>query len=276
MTSFHAKSFGSTNAAGSRRGATAAAAFIPDGRIIRLRRCSPRGPQYNRPAKRDPVFDVSMPSLLGWTTLFCALVAASIMVWYLRVRPELTINVRVQLLLGLGVLPAIAAGAETVDGLERTTHREFCGSCHVMDMHLADALDPASDSLASRHTHSKWFGDKACYTCHANYGMYGYPLTKLNGMQHVLHYYTSGYLGMTVEDAVKRLKLYQPYTNDNCMQCHSGTLPTFVAVPDHKANGAALASDEVSCVSAGCHGYAHPFNKPSPDETAGVGKGLTQ
>ena len=56
--------------------------------------------------------------------------------------------------------PAIAAASSTVTGMERTTQREFCGSCHVMTAHYEDAADPASQSLAARHSRNPFFGEQ--------------------------------------------------------------------------------------------------------------------
>jgi cytochrome c-type protein NapC len=139
-----------------------------------------------------------------------------------------------------------------------------------MEAHLSDILDEGSLSLAARHSQNPWFGHKSCYTCHANYGMYGYPLTKLNGMLHVWHYYTSGYLDVTTDEALGRLHLYKPFKNANCFQCHSGQLRHFTEVPDHGALAGELSREEVSCVGSGCHGYAHPFSKASKRDSSAL------
>ena len=104
------------------------------------------------------------------------------------------------LLLGLGVFPTITAATSTVAGMEATTHREFCGSCHTMDDHFGNATDPDAQSLAARHTRNPFFGEESCYVCHADYGMFGYALTKMGGMKHVYYYYLGGYRGMSKEE----------------------------------------------------------------------------
>jgi hypothetical protein len=82
-------------------------------------------------------------------------------------------------------------------------------------------------------------------------------------MRHVYEYYLGGYREMTLEQAKKAIHLIKPYDNQNCRQCHTGTLHDWRRVPDHESLEAELASNAVSCASAGCHGYAHPFTKPS-------------
>lgn len=205
-------------------------------------------------------------------TLVCALIAASICLHYLVKRPALNLPTKLRLLLGLGVFPTLTAVTSTVTGMEATTHREFCGSCHVMGPHYGNATDPNAQSLAARHSRNPFFGDRSCYVCHADYGMYGYALTKAGGMRHVYEYYLGGYKDMTLEEAEKKIHLRKPYDNTNCRQCHTTTAAVWRSVADHESLSAELAANRVSCTSAGCHGYAHPFSKPSQDH-AGTSAG---
>ena len=198
---------------------------------------------------------------LGFVALGSAAFAAAILIGFLLKKPVLDLRVKLALFLGLGVFPAIAAAASTVAGMERTTSREFCGSCHVMDAHFQNAIDPKRQSLAARHSRNPFFGEHSCYVCHADYGMYGYAMTKTGGMRHVYEYYLGGYDKMSLEQALKVIHLRKPYDNLNCRQCHTTTLRGWRSVPDHDALKAELFSNKVSCASAGCHGFAHPFDK---------------
>lgn len=205
-------------------------------------------------------------SLAAVLTLVLAGIAALILLQYLIRRPKLNARVRMQLLFGLGVFPMATAAASTAYGMHRTTERSFCGSCHVMSKHEADVDDPESTSLAARHGRNKMFGKSNCYTCHADYGMLGYPLTKLNGMKHVYHYYIGKYGKMPLAEALKEIRVNKPYPNSNCMECHSGGLESFKQVREHRALEQDLLTNTVACASAGCHGYSHPFNKDQPAE----------
>jgi len=169
------------------------------------------------------------------------------------------------LAIGLGLLPALAAMTNTAEGMRVSTERKFCGSCHVMDLHVADSQNPESLSLAARHARNPFFGDRNCYVCHANYGMYGYALTKLTGMKHVMSFYLDGFRSLTAEQALPKLHLYAPYDNANCRQCHSMTPPRWRAIPEHISLEKALVQNQVSCASAGCHGVAHPFSKSTSE-----------
>ncbi len=203
-----------------------------------------------------------MEHALDVVSLLSAAVAATVLIVYLKRRPPLSFGVKLWLLLGLGLLPAIAAASSTVAGMQRTTQRKFCGSCHVMNAHYDDAADPSSQSLAARHSRNPFFGERSCYVCHADYGMYGYAMTKAGGMRHVYEYYLGGYRRMPLEEFKQVVHLRKPYDNTNCRQCHTTTLHDWRSVPDHVSLKAEVESNRVSCASAGCHGFAHPFTKP--------------
>jgi nitrate/TMAO reductase-like tetraheme cytochrome c subunit len=208
---------------------------------------------------------------LGITAVVCALLAGALLVAYLVKKPVIDLRMKLQLFIGLGVLPAVTGVSSTVVGMEATTERKFCGSCHVMQSHFQDASDPASQSLAARHSRNPFFGERSCYVCHADYGMYGYAMTKAGGMRHVYEYYLGGYNSMSLEQFNREIQLRKPYDNTNCRQCHSTTASVWTNVPDHVSLKAELDSNKVSCASAGCHGNAHPFNKPpAPPPKPGV------
>lgn len=202
---------------------------------------------------------------MGFVAVLTAAIAAVLLIQYLAKRPPLNIGTRLRLLLGLAVFPFLSAVATTASGMHRTTERSFCGSCHVMSRHLSDAEDPKSPSLAARHVRNPMFGETACYTCHADYSMLGYPLTKLTGLGHVYHYYLGGYRNWPLEKFHAEVRIAKPFPNSNCQQCHSGTLDSFKNTPEHRAIAAELEANRVSCASGGCHGVAHPFSK-RPEE----------
>lgn len=199
--------------------------------------------------------------------LAAALCGALIVIAYLWRKPAFTLATQLWLLFGLGIFPLITAGFGNAAGMAATKEVQFCSSCHVMLSHTGDVLSENSQTLAARHGRNKLFGSEACYTCHADYGLFGAVFTKLNGMQHVYHYLLT-YRHKTLEEALPEIHLYKPFPNSNCMQCHSTSNRLWLNIDEHAAGLAELRSGKVSCASAGCHGYAHPFSKPSPD--AGV------
>jgi cytochrome c-type protein NapC len=207
----------------------------------------------------------SVATPIGALAVGSALAAAVLLIHHLITRPPLQPATRLKLLLGLAVFPFISAVATTASGMQRTTEREFCGSCHVMETHLTDLKDATSLSLAARHGRNQAMGPHACYTCHADYGMLGYPLTKITGMKHVYYYYLGGYRDYSLEKFHAEVRVAKPFPNANCRQCHSGTLASFANVRDHVGVLDELENNTVSCASAGCHGVAHRFSK-RPEE----------
>ena len=198
---------------------------------------------------------------LAWACLLCAAIAAGLLIYYLVRRPPLTTGTKLVLLMGLGIFPIMSAMSGNVVGYEASTERQFCGGCHVMQPYTIDSQDPRSTSLAAMHARNDLFGDRNCYTCHADYGMYGTLLTKLSGLNHVYEYYLNGYHAMTLEESRYAIHIKKPFPNQTCMHCHSLSLPGWIDEPEHQAIVESVERGEVSCASAGCHGPAHPFSK---------------
>jgi nitrate/TMAO reductase-like tetraheme cytochrome c subunit len=201
--------------------------------------------------------DLSISSVLVAVAIGSAIASAAILVWYLWKRPPLAWPTKVALLFGLGVFPIATAGTGNVVGFQHTMSRGFCAGCHVMEPFTDDAANPASLTLAARHSRNPSFGDQSCYACHADYGMFGAVTTKMNGLRHVYGYYTE-FHSLSLEEALPRLQTFKPYPNQNCMQCHSTLVPTWELLAEHAALSDEVRSGEVSCASAGCHGPIHP------------------
>ncbi len=209
------------------------------------------------------------PSLV-MAALFCAAVAAVILLWFLVRRPAMDWNVRFALLAGLGIFPIGTALLGNAANLIHTQKRGFCGSCHVMTPYAQDSADPGSVTLASRHARNTYFGGESCYNCHQDYGMYGTVYTKIGGLRHVWEYYTE-YKDYTFEEASAKMHLYEPFTNRNCTACHSMQVPGWRKRREHEQLLPELEVSKVSCLGRGCHGPAHPFTKtPYPEADAGA------
>jgi cytochrome c-type protein NapC len=192
--------------------------------------------------------------------LGASVASALLILWYLIFRPHLTTATKVVLLFGIGVFPITTAMTGNYAGFEATTKREFCGSCHVMKPYKLDSEDPKSTSLAARHARNDLFGDANCYACHANYGMFGTIKTKAGGMRHVYEY-TFHYRNMSLEEAREKIHIRTPFKNATCMHCHSTQNPGWNNVREHASLAERVRGGEVSCLSEGCHGPAHPFSK---------------
>jgi cytochrome c-type protein NapC len=190
-----------------------------------------------------------------------AVLATPFLVWYLVRRPTLTRATKVVLFLGIGFFPLLTAGSGNVAGFEATKEKRFCGSCHVMTPYARDTEDPNSTTLASRHSRNEQFGHESCYTCHADYGMFGTVVTKAGGMRHVYEY-VFNFHQLSFAAAEPKIHIRKPFPNSTCMRCHSTSVPSWNKIGEHAALLDELRTNQVTCVG-GCHGPAHPF-KPVP------------
>jgi len=190
-----------------------------------------------------------------------AALSTVVLVWYLVRRPALTRTTKIALLFGIGLLPIATAANGNIAGYHATKTRHFCASsCHVMLPYGADSDDRDSTSLAARHARNESFGEENCYTCHADYGMFGTITTKIGGRRHVNEYLLH-YRDTPIDDFLTEIEIRHPFQNSACMRCHSTQNPTWNLVGDHASALAEIRSGATSCASEGCHGPAHPFSK---------------
>jgi cytochrome c-type protein NapC len=154
---------------------------------------------------------------------------------------------RLLLLAGIAVLPlAVSTGGLAV-GVVKSSHTDFCLSCHEMTPYGQSLFVDSRDSLVALHYQDRLLDrDYACYVCHKDYAMFGDVKTKLNGLRHVWTHY----LG----EAPERIELFAPYPNGNCLHCHDDSR-RYLEVAVHQAMAAELQADERSCLS--CHRGAH-------------------
>ena len=228
----------------------------------------------------------SIEQLLKLIALVCAACSAAIILWYLVRRPPLGRLTKVLLLLGLGLLPVMVALTGNIAGYEFTLSRPFCGSCHVMGPYMRDAEDPKSQSLAAIHSRNHRFGEQSCYTCHADYDMFGAVTTKLNGMKHLYAYITEYASTGPDGEGGPPIKLYKRHDmeagkittaqfnqrmNGVCGQCHS----TYAAgwVEKHGAFADDIRTNAQICID--CHSDIHPLaltRRPGANVAAGKEK----
>jgi cytochrome c-type protein NapC len=197
----------------------------------------------------------STEQLLQVIALACAVLSLLIGAWYLVRRPHLNQVTKSMLLLGLGVFPLIVSLTGNIASFQYTLTRPFCGSCHVMGPYLRDAEDPNSTSLAALHSRNHKFGETSCYTCHADYDMFGAITTKQNGMKHLFMYLTA-YSGTGPDgEGGPPIHIYKPFKNGACMQCHSTTAKGYLE--KHADNVEEIRTEAVRCIE--CHDVVHPL-----------------
>ena len=155
------------------------------------------------------------------------------------------------LIVPMAVLPLIIVFLGFSYGLEASKTVSSCGSCHVMEPYVADLRNPASETLAATHFKNRFILSDQCYTCHADYGMFGGMRAKLDGVGHVVH--------NTLGSYKVPLTIAHPYPNVRCLGCH-GESQRFLKSEGHpKEDQPGLFKGEVSCIE--CHGPAHPSAK---------------
>lgn len=157
-------------------------------------------------------------------------------------------------LIVLCILPSFILFLGNFVAYEEAKTVEFCGSCHpVMDPYVNDMQDPNSQTLAALHFQNRYIGEEQCYACHVNYGIFGTFQAKKSGLKHVQKFYTATWK--------LPIKLYQPYSNAICLNCHHRA-QKFEKVDVHVGIRGDLASGVMSCLD--CHSPAHPSQPGAP------------
>jgi len=165
---------------------------------------------------------------------------------------------KVGLFIAIVLLPAVVGTSTGYVQFQHAKQVEFCGSCHVMHDYVEDMRDPDSENLAALHFGNRWIQKDQCYTCHTDYDFLGGPRAKINGMRHAAAYYLS--------PEIEKIELYQPYKNENCLQCHLGAKKV-AEVALHQAMKDDILSGEIACTE--CHGPVHPGDEDEDEEGEG-------
>jgi len=138
--------------------------------------------------------------------------------------------------------------------MEQAQSTSFCLSCHVMTDYGRSLQVDDPSYLAARHfQNNRVPPDRACYTCHTDYAMFGGIKSKVRGVRHLW----IQYLGTIPKP--EDIKLYTPYNNRECLHCHLGAR-RFEEASAHQKKPEllpAVKSGKTSCLSSGCHDIIH-------------------
>jgi cytochrome c-type protein NapC len=193
------------------------------------------------------------------TQLIVALVAgiAIVALLFVGARPLAGQTVgRVVLLVGILALPLLLSVGNISYGVHESSTTHFCLSCHEMQRHGKSLFADNRQALAAVHYQNRLVDrETVCYSCHKDYAMFGDVKAKLNGLRHVWAHYIAG--------VPKKIELYQPYPNSNCLHCHDDSR-RFLEGVAHRPIAGALAAGTTSCLS--CHRIAHDMAKVDADE----------
>jgi cytochrome c-type protein NapC len=189
---------------------------------------------------------------MGFPGMLIALIVLTIVLaTVFFVRPSITAGAAGKVLAfgALCVLPAICLRMGLATHIERSEQTKFCISCHSMENYGKSLyLDDPSYLPAQHFQNHRVPADMACYSCHADYTIYGPLKDKLRGVHRI---YVQ-YLGTPP----KTIQIPGGYHNRQCLRCHLGAR-SFEENPIHAALMDSLKSGEMSCISSGCHDMVH-------------------
>jgi len=173
---------------------------------------------------------------------------------YLILRWKILLPSTRRVLMGVAmILSVLYVIPVTAVNVERMTNVNFCLQCHSMEPYGRGLKLDDNEILSAVHYQNNYVPhQKACYTCHTDYTMFGPIKAKIGGLKHLWVHYT----GQTP----KKLKLYKPYDSKNCLVCHQGV--KMQKVDQHKAEGrlAKVMTGEIGCNTKGCHDIAHAYD----------------
>jgi cytochrome c-type protein NapC len=190
--------------------------------------------------------------VLGLTgVLITFVVLTVVLAGVFLVRPSITSGATGKILafVGLCVLPALCIGTGMSFHMRRSQQTAYCISCHSMETHGQSLYVLDTDYIPAQHFQNHLVPpNEACYTCHTDYTMYGPLKDKLKGLRYVYMEYVS--------TPPKTIHLDGTYSNLQCLHCHAGTRD-FEANLNHMAPMGALETNQISCISSGCHSTIH-------------------
>ncbi len=151
--------------------------------------------------------------------------------------------------IGLCVLPALCVAAGMSTHMARSEQTKFCISCHSMENYGKSLYvdDPKYLPAAHFQNHRVPPGT-ACYACHADYTIYGPLKDKLQGVKRIYIQY--------VGRPPDKIEMSGGYSNLQCLHCHAGARG-FEGNPVHVALMDSLKTNQMSCLTSGCHDTIH-------------------
>lgn len=185
--------------------------------------------------------------------LYALLAVCAVLILAIALRPALTATRegKIFAFVTFCILPVVCTSLAASAHVERSKQTAFCLSCHIMEPYGKSLyVDDPSYVAAAHFQNHRVPADEACYTCHTDYVFYGGLRAKMRGLRHI---YVQ-YLGTPPRP--EDIKLYTPYNNRECLHCHLGAR-SFESNPIHMTVLDSLKSNQVSCISSGCHDTVH-------------------
>lgn len=185
--------------------------------------------------------------------LIAQIVLSIVLAAIFLIRPSLThaVSWKILAFIGLFVLPAMCIVGGINTHIQRSERTQFCISCHVMIPYGQSLyIDDPSHIPAQHFQNHRVPAAMACYSCHADYGIYGPLKDKLSGLTRIYKQYVS-----TPPDPAA-IRIPGGFKNAQCLHCHLGAR-SFEENPVHSAMMDQLKSEQMSCLTSGCHDTTH-------------------
>ncbi|MFY9753610.1 MAG: NapC/NirT family cytochrome c [Candidatus Acidiferrales bacterium] len=185
--------------------------------------------------------------------LICQIALSVVLASIFLIRPSLTSAVgwKIVAFIGLCVLPALCIVGGMNTHVQRSEQTRFCISCHVMIPYGQSLyIDDPKHIPAQHFQNHRVPADMACYSCHADYTIYGPLNDKLQGLKRIYMQYLS-----TPPDPAA-IRIAGGFKNAQCLHCHLGAR-NFQENAVHGAMMDSLQSEQVSCLTTGCHDTTH-------------------
>ena len=194
--------------------------------------------------------------MFGTTGILVALMVLTIVLAGLfLVRSSITAGTTGKILafVGLCALPMLCIDMGMSFHMERSKQTRYCISCHSMETHGKSLHVANPNYLAAQHFQNHFVPpDKACYTCHSNYTIYGPLKDKLDGLRYIYMTY--------VRTPPKVIRIKGGFRNLACLHCHADARD-FEDNPVHAPIMGSLKTNQISCIS--CHNTVHNASEVS-------------
>jgi cytochrome c-type protein NapC len=189
---------------------------------------------------------------MGLTGILIALIALTIvLVAVFLVRPTITARIEGKILAfaALFVLPALCIAMGLSFHMQRSEQTTFCISCHSMEAYGKSLyIDDAKHIPAQHFQNHRVPPEIACYSCHSDYTIFGPFKDKLAGVKRIYMQYVS--------TPPNPITIPGGFKNAQCLHCHLGAR-SFQENPVHASIMDTLTSNQMSCLTSGCHDAAH-------------------
>jgi cytochrome c-type protein NapC len=205
-------------------------------------------------SRRAFLWPVAEEPSLGIIWILVSLIVLSmVLAAVFLIRPSVTAGAagKVLAFIGLCVLPILCLGGGMNTHMQRSEQTRFCTSCHVMQPYGKSLfIDDPKFIPAAHFQNHRVNPDQACYDCHADYTIYGPLKDKMRGLSRIYMQYVS------TPPAPAAITIPGGYNNRQCLHCHGGAR-RFEEDPVHSAMMDTLKSNQLSCISSGCHDMVH-------------------